>query len=401
MSALPPQLLGAAPAVRRTGAAAGWPTAWSVALVTVLTSMPVFLPGAVGALIDRETGWSTGRLGIVMAVFWAGSLFGAQASRRTAVPLSADRVVAVAVLGAGLGLGCDAVVRGVGLYAGSAFGGVAYGFSQPHTNFLLMRRCSQSIQGLAAGLKQAAVPVATLLCSLSVPLLARPLGWRPVFLIAAGLCLVGGVLLLLVSGRGGRRGSVATARRLRLGPQLAALAGAGLFGAMVGNSLGGFLIVSLSDDGVGLRTAGMVAAAASALNVLVRMGAGRATDRNWAGPRKLLAAMFTAGVVGTALLGCGLRPAVLPGALLASAGGWGWAGLLHYVAGRSYPGQENQATAVTQTGVSLGAMLGPLGFGWVYAGSPAGAWALMSGAGLCALAAVLAATRWRPHRSRP
>ncbi|CAM5268813.1 MFS transporter OS=Lysinibacillus sphaericus OX=1421 GN=LS41612_21310 PE=4 SV=1 [Lysinibacillus sphaericus] len=54
------------------------------------------------------------------------------------------------------------------------------------------------------------------------------------------------------------------------------------------------------------------------------------------------------------------------GAILAYGGGWGWAGLLHYVTGAAYPGREGQAIAISQMGESLGAAVGPLIFGFVF-----------------------------------
>ncbi|CAM5272510.1 MFS transporter OS=Lysinibacillus sphaericus OX=1421 GN=LS41612_21310 PE=4 SV=1 [Lysinibacillus sphaericus] len=49
------------------------------------------------------------------------------------------------------------------------------------------------------GLKQAAIPAATLFCSLSVPFLAVPIGWRNLFGLVAGLTLLYGIILLMNS----------------------------------------------------------------------------------------------------------------------------------------------------------------------------------------------------------
>lgn len=174
---------------------AGLSTAVGVAAVTVLTSLPVFLPGAANGLISAELGWSSARMGAVLAVYWLASLAGAVASKRTALPTAVERTMAFALCATCLGLFCAAVEPVVGLWGSSAVGGFTYGYTQPHTNALLMRRCAPRLRALAFGLKQAAVPAATLLASMAVPLLAGPAGWRVVFAGTALLCGLGGGLL--------------------------------------------------------------------------------------------------------------------------------------------------------------------------------------------------------------
>ncbi|MFJ6786926.1 MFS transporter [Streptomyces angustmyceticus] len=365
-----------------------------MAATTVLTSTPVFLPGAAHALIGRELGWGEGRMGQVLALYWLGSLGGAWRSRRRESPAAVETTLAITLLVTAGALAAMAAWPMVGLWWGTLTGGAAYGYSQPHTNQLLMRRCSPDTRGFAFGLKQAAVPAATLVCSVAVPLLVVPFGWRLTFSLAAGLCVVHG----LVWWRS--RSTVpavtthaTTAPALRPDRRLLALSAAGLFGALVGNSLGGFLLVTLTDGGMTYTAGALTAAAASALTVVVRIAAGRVSDTGRAAVYPMLAMMFAAGLVGTCLLATGGTGQQIAGALLAYAGGWGWAGVLHYAAAVAFPGQENRATAWTQMGVSLGATAGPLLFGCCYQATGAAAWWPVSAAGGCALVAVLVARR--------
>ncbi|NEY35854.1 MFS transporter [Streptomyces sp. PRKS01-65] len=376
--------------------------AWNVAAVTVLTSTPVFLPGAAHALIAADLGWSASRMGALLAVFWLGSLAGAYTSRRTGPGAAAEATIGRATLLTAAGLAAAAAVPEAGLWLGSAGGGCAYGYSQPHTNALLMRRCARRVQGLAFGLKQAAVPVAVLLCSLAVPAAAVRHGWRWVFAATAVLAAAYGTALLLRARAvtsGPRPGAPRAAAPLPWNRTLAALTGAGLLGAMVGNGLGGFLILSLDHSGLSLTAAGLVASAAAGLNAVVRIAAGHLTDRRAGDPWHLLTGMFLVGAAGTALLVTGVPAAAVSGALLAYAGGWGWAGLLHYIASAAYPGRENKATACTQMGVSLGALLGPLVHGVLYDRYGAHAWWALAAAGLAA--AACAVTARRAHRAAP
>ena len=385
-------------------AAAGLPTAAGVAAVTVLTSLPVFLPGAANGVLCAEFGWSPVRMGAVLAVYWLASLSGACLSRRAALPRVPERTLAVALFGTCVGLLTAAAAPVAGLWISSVAGGAAYGYTQPHTNALLMRRCAPRLRAFAFGLKQAAVPAATLLASAAMPLLAGPVGWRTVFAAAAVPCGTGGVLLAL---KGPAEGpSTPTGRDpggpLRADAFLVALGCAGFFGAMVGNGLGGFLVLALTTGGASLSAAGAVATAGAALNIAVRLAAGWFVGRVPRVAWGALTALFTAGAAGTALLAGHDFTALTVGALLAYGGGWGWAGLLHYVAGLPYPGREQRATAYSQMGVSLGAATGPMVCGALFtAVSPAAAWWTLTASGTAAAACVLLARTHIPSRPAP
>ncbi|MGX1885815.1 MFS transporter [Streptomyces sp. NPDC055287] len=386
------------PAGRTSSDPRGLSTAASVAAITVLTSLPVFLPGAANGLISAEFGWSPARMGAILAVYWLASLSGAFVSKRTALPVAVNRTLAVALCSTGLGLLSAAVAPVVGLWISSAVGGFAYGYTQPHTNALLMRRCAPRLRASAFGLKQAAVPAATLLASVAMPMLTGPVGWRPVFAGTAVLCGAGGCFLARYGDLGGRPTTTAKNRAapLRGDAFLVALSCAGFFGAMVGNGLGGFLVLSLTTRGASLSVAGAVATAGAGLNIVVRLAAGWAVGRvphlAWAA----LTGLFVAGAAGTALLTHTAPAVVSVGALLAYGGGWGWAGLLHYVVGLPYAGREQRATAYSQMGVSLGAATGPMVCGLLFTVRPDAAWWALTAAGAAAAACVVVARRRVP-----
>ncbi|AUG76663.1 MFS transporter [Kitasatospora sp. MMS16-BH015] len=346
------------------GGALGVPTMVLVTLVTVLSKGPLFLPGAVSDLLQRDLGLGPGGIGLIIALYWTGSTYGAYLSRRGAGGGVVERRIGVALLATATVLVVTAVWPLVGLWAGAVVGGLVYGYTQPHTNFLLVRRCAPRVQGVAFGIKQASIPLAVLFYSLAVPAIAVPAGWRPLFLVAGLLCAAqGGHLLTFTAARGTRSRARQAAERLTLDRQLFALAAAGACGAAVGNSLGGFLFSSLTHDGNSTLTASLLVSGGSVLAAVVRIVVGRRVDRSPTRPLRLLMLLFLLGAAGTALLTVPLLPAQLLGTLLAFGGGWGWAGLLHHTASAAYPGHEAAATAYTQMGVSIGGALGPLGFG--------------------------------------
>ncbi|MDF3300864.1 MFS transporter [Streptomyces tropicalis] len=342
--------------------------------------------------MHKKFGWSPVRMGSVLAVYWLASLSGAFLSKRAALPRVLERTLAVALFGTCLGLLAAAAAPVVGLWVSSVVGGAAYGYTQPHTNALLMRRCPPKLRAFAFGLKQAAVPAAALLASGAVPLLAGPVGWRMVFIAAAVPCSMGGVLLARTGLTDGP--SVATDRGrdvpLRRDAYLVALSSAGFFGAMVGNGLGGFLVLGLTTGGASLSVASTVATAGAALNIVIRLAAGWLVGRMPRVAWRALTGLFIAGAAGTALLTQPDLTVIAVGALLAYGGGWGWAGLLHYVIGLPYTGWEQRATAYSQMGVSLGAASGPLVCGLLFtAVSPIAAWWALTVAGTVAAACVL------------
>ncbi|MFE4716451.1 MFS transporter [Streptomyces sp. NPDC056728] len=370
--------------------------------MTVLTSLPVFLPGAANGLISAEFGWSSVRMGAILAAYWLASLSGAFVSKRAVLPMNGERTLAIALCATSLGLLSAALMPVVGLWASSVLGGAAYGYTQPHTNALLMSRCAPRLRALAFGMKQAAVPAATLFASLAMPMLAGPAGWRPVFAGTAVLCGTGGALLMrrapsdtrLAERKGNRGGGAAL---LRNDAFLMALSCAGFFGAMVGNGLGGFLMFALTAGGASLTVAGTVATAGAALNIAVRLAAGWLVGRMPQIAWPALTGLFVAGAAGTALLASHALAVSAVGALLAYGGGWGWAGLLHYVIGLPYVGREQQATAQSQMGVSLGAAFGPLLCGLLFSTHPAAAWWALTAAGLVAATCVVAARKFAPN----
>ncbi|MEU8890406.1 MFS transporter [Streptomyces sp. NPDC048442] len=377
---------------------AGLSTALRVAAVTVLTSLPVFLPGAANGLISAEFGWSSVRMGAILAVYWLASLSGAFVSKRAVLPMNGERTLAMALCVTCVGLFSAALMPVVGLWVSSVFGGAAYGYTQPHTNGLLMRRCAPRLRALAFGMKQAAVPAATLLASMAMPMLAGPSGWRPVFAGTAVLCGAGGALLMRGTPSGVSPASTTRRRNtpLRGRAFLIAVSCAGFFGAMVGNGLGGFLVIALTDRGASLTVAGAVATAGAALNIAVRLAAGWLVGRVPQAAWVALTGLFVVGAAGTALLASTALTVAAVGALLAYGGGWGWAGLLHYVIGLPYSGQEQRATAHSQMGVSLGAAVGPLLCGLLFSIHPASAWWTLTGAGVAAAACALAARSCTP-----
>ena len=107
-----------------------------------------------------------------------------------------------------------------------------------------------------------------------------------------------------------------------------------------------------------------------------------------------VAGLFLIGSVGFLLQATRQPPLLIPATLLCFAGGWGWPGLFNFMVVIRNREAPAAATGLTQTGVYLGGMSGPLVFGYVAEHVDySAAWLGAAGAGLLASIAVVFARR--------
>jgi MFS family permease len=353
---------------RGRGRTAG-PRRAAAAAVTVTTAgvLPAYLVGVLWVQVSADLGVGTSLLGLLVAAFFATSavsaLFaGALVRRLGTVPVVrlAGSTAAVAMLGVALA-GSDPAV----LVAALVLAGWGNGIGQPASNDLIARSVSPDRQGLAYGLKQAAIPLSTLLAGVAVPLVAIPLGWRTAFGIGAVLALL---VVLSVPGqrRLGSAGSSSppseAAGPFRRVPLYVLAAGFAL-AAGTGNALGSFFVTTAVAGGIAPATAGVLAAVASGTGALARVLVGWLADRVRTRWLLVVAAQMSVGGLSYALLGTGVEALIAVGAVVGYCTGWAWAGLSTYAVTRMHHGMAAQATSITQGGMGLGAAAGPLAFG--------------------------------------
>jgi len=361
--------------------------------------LPPFLTGGLAVQIRAELGFGAGALGLLVAVFFAASALFSVVSGRVVERIGSSRGMRLSALTGACSMVAVATLAGSwwGLAACLVFGGLGNAVSHPSTHLLLAREVSADRQGLAFGIKQAAIPTATLLAGLAVPTLAVTAGWRWAFAVGAVLALV---VALLVPGRGedGYGHGIRHVAEARAGDApLAALVllalGVGL-GSVAANPLGVFLVGSAVEAGIGVGPAGLLLALGGAVSIAVRVVFGRLADGMGGGRLLLVAGMLVVGTAGFALLASGAAPFMVVGVVLAFGAGWGWPGLFNFAIVKSNPKAPAAATGITQTGASGGAALGPLAFGLVVEASSYGvAWISSGAVALLAAAAILAGRR--------
>ena len=371
---------GPPPVLRTVGAAA---------LSTVLGSLPVFLLGGLAVLVGEELGLGELQLGLAVSVFFTAAAVAAVPAGRLVARLGARRsTVAAALVSAVTLLVCAAAPGYAVLVAALAVAGAGNALAQIGSNEALARVVPPRRQGLAFGIKQSAVPAATLLAGLALPVLGLTLGWRAAF-AGAALVAVGCVALAPADAPAAPRapGSPAPAPDPERGP-LVVVALAAALGSGAAGGLGAFLVVAAVQVGLSPGQAGLLLAAGSGLSVAVRLAAGWDADRRTGGHLTVVTAMLGSGALGMALLATGSPALLLPAVVLAFALGWGWPGLLNLAVVRLHPSAPAAATSVSQGGVFLGAALGPVLFGLVVelasfrAAWSAAAVALLAAAGL-------------------
>jgi MFS family permease len=111
--------------------------------------------------------------------------------------------------------------------------------------------------------------------------------------------------------------------------------------------------------GMGQASAGLVFALANVAGIAVRLVAGWLADRTGTdGYRPVAAFMILGGLAATFLATTNLA-AMVVGAVVAFALGWGWTGLVYFMAVRIESGNPGSSSAVMQTGGMLGSGMGP------------------------------------------
>jgi predicted MFS family arabinose efflux permease len=337
--------------------------------LAIFAVLPAFLTGALAVGIRAELAFGPAALGLAVAWFFVTSALSAAGLGQLVERLGLRTSLTVGAASSAVALGGIALApRYLWLLLAMTVGGAANALAQPAVNALLSQRIPAHRLGLALGIKQSAIPAATLLGGLAVPTLVTVVGWRGTFGVAAGLAAISAVGAWL-RGSPPAGGPTRVRRRLRDMPEvlsLTILSVGGLLGAAAATSLGAFLVDAGVESGLREASAGLLIALASVFGLSSRIGLGWYADRRPNRSRYgTIMALLGAGVPGYLLLTADVPSLYVLGALLAYAAGWGWPGLFHYAVVSQNTGTPAAATGVVQSGMSLGAGLGPLAFGVV------------------------------------
>ncbi|WP_276962819.1 MFS transporter [Ferrimicrobium acidiphilum] len=363
-------------------------------LATSMASIPAFLVGALAVEIRQSFPITTSELGLAVTSYYLGAASWAVPSGRVAERLGGVRVLKFTpVVG-------SILLATIALFSSSWWllalllfpCGMVSAATATASNLFLARRGKPGRQGATFGIKQAAVPFASLLGGLAVPALGLTVGWRWAFALAALLSIATAILVP----RPNQPRSKLSRQHVGAPPVIDKLAitllaigiGLGVFSA---SGMAAFLVSGSVHAGISKSAAGLVAALAGAATVIVRITTGFLADRRGSSHFSVIAIMMVIGAIGYATLALaqhlGIAALLVPGAVVALGIGWGWNGLFNFAVIDQHRATPARATGMTQLGGRLGGMLGPTVIGvLIDRFSYSTGW--MAAAATCAMAAV-------------
>ncbi|MCC3763655.1 MFS transporter [Glycomyces sp. TRM65418] len=341
--------------------------------VQVAAVIPLFLFGGLAVQIAGELGMGVSAIGWVSGLYFAVSAattvpsgrlvdrFGALVTARIAVGLSAAGMLGIA----------SAAYEPWTLALFLVLCAPANGLGQLASNVVLTTWAPEGRRGLLFGAKQASVPLCIMLGGLSVPAVALTLGWRWAFVFGAALVL-GALIPLAGLGSPRIRPRVRGARSFD--GTLLLFAVATCLGASAATPIGSFLTTYTVDIGGSEGYAGLVLTIGGIAGIIGRTGFGALGDRKRGGEFTIITLMLAGGAVGVATFLFELHWLMPLGTVAAYGLGWAWPGLMNHAVTKRYADAPALATSVTQTGIFLGGVFGPIGIGLIveHAGWSAG-----------------------------
>jgi len=314
-----------------------------------------FLPAVYlgGVLMSLPAGWLTDRLG-VRATLGLGQL-----------------VIAVGVILTALGANLAACL------ACLVFAGFGFSVLNPSSGKAVIEWFPPRRRGAAMGIKQTGLTLGGLIGALTLPPLALAFGWRTALGAAGTLSLVSAAFVALVYRSPAVTAAAPAAVRVRVGelrvflrrPGVLVVFFSGLVLSIAQSSVLAYLALYTRETfAVSAVAAGQFLALAQAGGTASRLAWGAVSDRLFGGRRRpgvVVNALIGAGAYGALALGAWLpAPLVIPLAVIAGAGAFGWVGL--YFALVAEIGGARYAGLLTGVAVAFawsGVLVGPPGFG--------------------------------------
>ena len=170
-------------------------------LQQTFVSVGRILPAVVAPLIVTELHADAAWIGVYYGISAAASLIGQMGCGSFIIRYGAMRMsqVALALLGAGMGIAAFGGLAGFG--ASAVIGGGGAAVSTPASSHLLGRVSPPRLTPLVFSLKQTAVPAGLLIGGALGPWMASSLGWRGAMVAIALSCWVYAVLLQVIAPR--------------------------------------------------------------------------------------------------------------------------------------------------------------------------------------------------------
>lgn len=356
-------------------------------VLTVVCTLPLWLTGALAVQMRAELNFGILALGGAVGLHRvAGAALSAPLGRLSDRLGPTPAMRTAACLAAAASFGVAAVARSwLGLIAFLAVSGASNALGQTAANLALVRAVPADRQGIAFGVKQAALPAGAMLSGLAVPFFALTVGWRWAFVAAGVLSLV--VVVAVPRGPAAPYQPPEGTANRSYGQRPLIVLAVGLFFAMsAASSLTTFTVESSTTAGVNPALAGLLLTVGSIVSIVTRLVAGAVADHREGRHLERVAFMLLAGMFGYVLLALSDPVWIVLGSLIAFSLGWGFNGLFWYAIVRLNQATPAAATGMIMPGGMLGGVAGPLAFGWLVetysypvAWLGAASWALSAG----------------------
>lgn len=333
-------------------------------------SLPVFLVGSLSIEEGRSLGIDVSHISIVVALFFAAASVGAAVLGHFADRFGGIAVMRIGAAGTCIGSLAASVAQSVPLFAAGIFiAGLGYGAGQPAVSKHLADNVRITKQGIAFGIRQSGVPIATLLAGLAVSGTSGNKQWRVAFVGAASFAIL--MVFALRNGGanvplGSTRKRLPASSKAQVGWPLLVLLGASLgLGAGTIYVIASFAVLGARSVGISPVNAGFLLALGGGLALITRVVAGFLADYLRFEPLRVAGIMLICAAGGYVLLASDHRYLTVVGILLAFSVGSGWNALFLLVLSRDFPGNSGKATGIGLAGAYIGGVLGPLSFGFV------------------------------------
>jgi MFS family permease len=277
----------------------GVATAVSVAFaVQAGVALVIFAPPVLAPAATRTMGLDPSTVGVFTSIVYVFAAIAALSSARPVAALGALRASQVCLLMCAAGICLVATASLPLVLLGAALLGLGYGPVTPSSAIILVSTLPARYRSLGFSVKQTGVPVGAGACGLAIPALVAAFDWQVAAYVLAATVVAGAVLCqpLQRDFDEGVRGSGPSASTSPLGslalvwrlPRLRELAIGSFVFAGIQMCVVTYLVVFLTETGLGLGQAGLAMTCAMVGGLVGRIGWGWVAD-NLLAPRRTLA----------------------------------------------------------------------------------------------------------------
>ncbi len=346
-------------------------------------ALVIFAPPVLAPAATRAIGVDPSTVGLFTSIVYLFAAIAAVSSARPVAALGALRASQICLLLCAAGIALVATASLPLVVLGAVLLGLGYGPVTPSSAIILVSTLPARYRSLGFSVKQTGVPVGAAACGLAIPALVADFDWQVAAWALAATAVAGAVLCqpLQRDFDEGVRGSGPSASTSPLGslalvwrlPRLRELAIGSFVFAGIQMCVVTYLVVFLTETGLGLAAAGLAMTCAMIGGLVGRIGWGWVAD-NLLAPRRTLALVSL--LMGLTSLGLACvgpswpLAAVIAISVAAGLSSIAWNGVyLAEVAHRAPPGMATAATGGTMFCTYAGVMVWPAVFFLTHAAS--------------------------------